>query len=306
MTTAWGSDITQLGLNKAFSLAKRFSPSFLRRYCDFKMTHSYEELRDAALDVLAGREKTNYPPSQYEHLISGVAEVFIRRGDAQEPTGGRTFSDPKLPPPEREIFLEVFWDLFRQGIITLGLNDSNREFPWFHVSSFGRRILEGHDSYFFHDVSTYKKLINDQIPNLDQTTLLYLQEAMQAFKAGCLLSSSVMLGVATEHTFLLLMEAINNNPVHLSTFATVNSERTILRKVNKFKNILDQQLSALTREIKEDLDTNFMGILSMIRNFRNESGHPSGKIIDREQGYVLLQLFIPYCKKMYQLMDHYK
>ena len=32
---------------------------------------------------------------------------------------------------------------------------------------------------------------------------------------------------------------------------------------------------------------------------------PTGKIIDREQSYVLLQLFIPYCKKMYQLMDHY-
>ena len=55
--------------------------------------------------------------------------------------------------------------------------------------------------------------------------------------------------------------------------------------------------------MKEDLDTNFSGILSIIRNFRNQSGHPSGKIIDREQAYILLQLFPPYCKKMYQLMD---
>jgi len=57
--------------------------------------------------------------------------------------------------------------------------------------------------------------------------------------------------------------------------------------------------------VKEDLDTNFSGILSIIRNFRNQSGHPSGKIIDREQAYILLQLFPPYCKKMYQLMDFY-
>ncbi|MFL6597469.1 MAG: hypothetical protein ACJ8KF_05835, partial [Chthoniobacterales bacterium] len=33
-----------------------------------------------------------------------------------------------------------------------------------------------------------------------------------------------------------------------------------------------------------------------------QSGHPSGKIIDREQAYILLQLFPRYCKKMYQLI----
>jgi hypothetical protein len=85
----------------------------------------------------------------------------------------------------------------------------------------------------------------------------------------------------------------------------VASERTILQKVNKFKNILDQQVRQLPPDVKEDLDTQFAGILSIIRTFRNQSGHPTGKIVDREQAYVLLQLFIPYCKKMYQLMAYY-
>jgi len=58
-------------------------------------------------------------------------------------------------------------------------------------------------------------------------------------------------------------------------------------------------------EIKEDLDTHFMGILSIIRTFRNQSGHPTGKIIDGEQAYVLMQLFISYCKKLYQLIAFY-
>lgn len=46
------------------------------------------------------------------------------------------------------------------------------------------------------------------------------------------------------------------------------------------------------------------GVVSIVRTFRNESAHPTGKIIDREQAYVLLCLFIPYCRKMYQLMQH--
>ena len=88
-------------------------------------------------------------------------------------------------------------------------------------------------------------------------------------------------------------------------FGAVDRERTILQKVNKFKSILDRQITNLTPVVKEDLDTHFAGILSIIRTFRNQSGHPTGKIVEREQAYVLMQLFIPFCKKMYQLMAHY-
>ena len=270
------------------------------------MSHSYEEVRNAALDILAGRIKTDLEPTQYENFMVGVAEVFAQQDTEPSQVVQISGYPEELRGADRETFLEVFWDLFQQGIITLGMNDSNREFPFFRVSSFGRRILEGHESYFFHDVSSYTKLIIDAVPGIDPVTLIYLKEAMQAFRSGCILSCSVMLGVATEHTFLLLMETINGNSAHAPNFAAVNKERTILRKVNMFKAKLDQKVKTLPSEIKEDLDTNFAGILSIIRNFRNESGHPSGKIIDREQAYVLLQLFIPYSKKMYQLIDHFK
>lgn len=267
------------------------------------MDHSYEEIRSVVLDLLAGRERAYYDLNQYQHLLIGVASVFLQResGNIHGPVGG----SPMLSPADREKFLEVFWGLFREGVITLGFNDSNREFPFFRVSEFGRQLLDGGQAYFFHDVSSYEKVIRNEIPQIDNVTLIYLKEAMQAFRAGCILSSSVMLGVATERTLLLLIEKINQNATHASTFAKVNQQHTILQKVNKFKNILEQQLGNLPSEIKEDIDTNFAGILSIIRNFRNQSGHPTGQIIDREQVYILLQLFVHYCKKMYQLMDYY-
>ena len=61
----------------------------------------------------------------------------------------------------------------------------------------------------------------------------------------------------------------------------------------------------LPDEIKENLDTNLDGIMNTIRNFRNDSGHPSGNRISREQCYVNLNLFVPYCKKAYQLIDFF-
>jgi len=272
------------------------------------MDHSYEEIRSASLDILAGRENASCGFSQYENLMIGVAGVFQQREGPSQQEGPRILSggETQLSRADREVFLEVFWGLFREGVITLGLDDANREFPFFRVSGFGRRLLKGGDAYFFHDVSSYEKAIRSQVPTVDPVTLVYLKEAMQAFRSSCILSATVMLGVATEHTLLLLIETIENNPQHSPTYASVGKERTILQKLNKFKSILDQNAKALPAHVKEDLDTRFVGILSNIRNFRNQSGHPTGVIIDREQAYVLLQLFIPYCRKMYQLMDYFR
>lgn len=274
------------------------------------MDHSYEEVRSVALDILAGREESFYGKDDYGSLKTGIAQVF-KKGEQKlsknsPPQWPPVDSNIKLSDGDSEIFLEVFWDLFRQGIITLGLNDANRNFPHFRVSGFGKKVLDQSNTYFFHDFSSYEKVILENIPSIDPITMIYLKEAMQAFLSGCILASTVMIGVSTEYTFLKLLETIENNPQHEPTYKNVFGERTILQKVNKFKNILDQNIRTLTPEIKEDLDTYFAVILSVIRDFRNQAGHPSGKIISREQCFILLQLFIPYCKKIYQLIDFFK
>jgi hypothetical protein len=110
------------------------------------MPHSYEELRAAALDILTERERVAYPPNQYEHLSLGVGEVFARReGRIQHGHHGATYP---LDAQDRETLLELFWDLFRQGIITLGLNDNNREFPFLRLTQAGRRMAGGADAYW--------------------------------------------------------------------------------------------------------------------------------------------------------------
>src|SRR5271166_1717161 len=271
------------------------------------MDHSYEEIRAAAIDALGGRQRIPVGPDeicQFEKLACAVAEVFAI-SESPEKSAHRGRDLFRLSAEDIEVFREVFWDFFRQGIITLGFNNANREFPFFRLSRLGKRLLENQDTYFFHDASVYTAWLKSEVPSIDGVTLVYLSEALQAFRSGCILSATVMLGVATEHTFLLLLETIDKSPTHCLTFASVEKERTVLHKINKFKHLLDQQQKALPPAVKEDLDTHFTGILSVIRNFRNQAGHPTGKIIDRKQAYVLLHLFIPYCKKMYQLMDHF-
>jgi len=88
------------------------------------MDHSYEEIRNVVIDIVAGREKVAYDPSQYEHLLLGAAEVLQRREGSTSPPS-MCHQGPRLSDSDRELFREIFGDLFRQGVITLGLNDSN-------------------------------------------------------------------------------------------------------------------------------------------------------------------------------------
>lgn len=260
--------------------------------------HSFEEIREVAIDILVGREAVGYEPSQFESLKSGVAEVFCRR------EGGNPQVDrPRLNAGDAELVRDVFWDLFRQGFITLGLNDNNQQYPFFRLSHSGRASLENNTPYRFSNATTYIEMVRNHVPDLDDTTEKYLGEAVESFYSGCMLAACVMLGVATENRFLRLLQVASQSPTYGERLRVANDERTILAKITKLTNLLQNIRRDLPPEVREDLETNFTTIQSVIRTFRNEAGHPTGRQQDREQVFVLLQLFAHYAKKMDQIEE---
>jgi hypothetical protein len=52
------------------------------------MDHSYEEIRNVALDLLAGREKAPPGLSEYQQLLTSVAFVFLEREGNPRPRPG--------------------------------------------------------------------------------------------------------------------------------------------------------------------------------------------------------------------------
>jgi hypothetical protein len=271
-------------------------------------THSYEEIRAAFLDLLAGREKAEYYTlDQYGHVSKNIAIVLQSRElPADEIRKQRERNEyPYLCRPDDRLLSEVFWNLFLERIITLGAEGGEPIFPWFRLSQYGREILKNPDTHFYHDVASFELLIRREVRKIHETTVVYLKESMQAFRAGCLLSSTVMLGVAAEDTFLRLAEAIKAGGKHPTLSTTIENQRQLLPKVMAYLRVLDSHKGDMTSDLREGLDSTVLGIQELIRTYRNESGHPSGKIIAREQCYVLLNLFVPYARKMYQLIDHY-
>lgn len=270
--------------------------------------HSYEEIRAIAVDLLRGRLKTEYENESTERLKANIA-LFLAAKDRGENLSTLSIygRQERLSHADEQLADEVFWDLFRQGIVILGLNSTNPGLPWFRVTSLGKQILEQGEPYFFHDLSSYEAAIRKAVPTIDDTILIYAKEAKQAYLSGCLLSATVMIGVATEGSFLKLLDTIEQHPTWGPTFKTVFEQTTVLRKLKKFLALAEQHLmKQLSGDLKENFDTDFVGVLNMIRNARNESGHPSGKVIPREECFVLLRLFIPCAKKIHDLIGFFK
>lgn len=62
----------------------------------------------------------------------------------------------------------------------------------------------------------------------------------------------------------------------------------------------------LPYKMDQDVISHVEGIFELIRNQRNDSGHPTGKNVSRDDIFINLRLFIVYCKSVYDLVSWLK
>jgi hypothetical protein len=251
--------------------------------------HSYERVREAMIDVLSGRTVQMAPPWQYGSLVHTLltqlkSEQYTREAD------GQTIAD-------------IFWDLFRQGYITLGYNNSNDFWPFFRLSPFGRQSLATGTPIRFHDAVSYVDLVRTRVPDLPPLTETYLTEAIKDFYAGCLLSACVMLGVAAEIEFNRLLDTAIANTTHGHLFAATAGKTKISQKIDAFR----KAYSPIKGNFKvEDIDNRLLNIQSILRISRNDAGHAMAASVSREEVFINLQMFVSYAGHLYELRQELK
>jgi hypothetical protein len=260
--------------------------------------HSYEEIRGIAIDVLLNRQS-----GQFNDFLEEIGRTLLKKHDSWPPRQtGIAYPGVAalLHPDDTPLVLEVFWDLFRQGSITLGRDADQPGWPWYRLSRFGRQIAK-HAPFRFHDTKAYIEMVKTYVPDVSADAVVYLEEAIAAFYADCLLASCVMLGVAAETEFLRLVAVACAGAKYGATFAPVSKPVFIGQKISKFLGILKPLVPALPRDATEDLETNFLMIQSVLRIARNRAGHPTAGVPQREQVYVNLQLFAPFARQLMRL-----
>lgn len=210
-----------------------------------------------------------------------------------------------------KLFLEIINQLYNQGIIIWGrdLDSQTYFYPYFSITSYGKKILES-DDLIPNDPTGYFTHFRKKVPNADTIVLSYLEESILTFLNNNFFASAVMLGAASEAAFDILLESFlscRQSNDH-SKNDKIRNTLSIKKRFDFLKDEIEKDKKNLPENISKSLDTNFDGIFNIIRLQRNDIGHPTGKPVEinRDLMFAHLQLFVPYCKTIYELMDFYK
>lgn len=250
---------------------------------------------------------------------------FIRRGindpHAQLSIGSlRSFFDNKDISLDSDVndwrlVQQVIHELYIEGIILPGpkirpnivSQSSFLAFPFYHVTEYGEKVLQDSE-YQPHDPDGYLQKLKEQIPSIDTVIIRYLEECLQCFRQNLLLSAAVTLGCASEKAILLLAEAFGAKLEGDDKTAFEKETSTFI--ISRKYNALWSRLEPMARTFPDNLGDNLGNILDrtfdIIRTTRNEAGHPSGNLIEKETVHANLLLFPIFCKRIYKLIVHFQ
>ena len=265
----------------------------------------YEELRPLVLQALKSK-----PETQIIEVINQTETIARTKGFYKDSQPYRYLgysTEHYMPQEDREKVRQIIWNLILQGVLTPGINEFNPDLPFIRVTDYGHECLKSME-ILPHDPDGYLGYLHKEIPQIDDTIVMYVTESLQTFLTGNLLASTVMLGGASEKAVLLLIESYANaisDENEKRRFEQSIERFGILRKFQELRKRLNSIRRKLPRPISDDLDIQLDGIFNLIRNCRNDVGHPTGRKIDRRLAFSNLQLFIPYCKRVYDLIQYF-
>jgi len=202
--------------------------------------------------------------------------------------------------PFAACLFDVFWDLVDERLLRPGHKLGTPAFPWFHLTPFGRKVLEAGE-YVPHDKGGYLLRLQQRVKPVDPTVLAYLEESLDTYAKGNLVASTVMLGVAAERVFLLLCESIGAalaDPKDKVQFEKLLGRQVMRPKLGwvdrKFQ--LWEKGKTKVPNFPDDATLMVTAISNLARVQRNDLGHPQEQPprLDRGNAYANLVIFPNY------------
>jgi hypothetical protein len=238
-----------------------------------------------------------------------ILELLTKHGDTRLLIFFRDLESSIGITYNRQKILQEVWKMLGEGLIyfdCLTNTSSNWELM---ISEKGNQVLNNSDDFNPYDPDEYISRLKIRVPKIDETVLFYTSESLRAFNAECYLSTMVMLGVASEKAFLLMAESFalwlpTNKSDHLLD-TLKNSKQNMIAKFSEFRKRIEPCKPKLPAEFADNMALTLDSVLDLIRIYRNESGHPTGKITQKDDAFVMLQMFATYLKKLFSLIDYF-
>ena len=145
--------------------------------------------------------------------------------------------------------------------------------------------------------------------NVPDVVEMYVKEALKTYSDRSYLACAVMLGVAAEAAFFDLLESFCNwlPPTEGENLRKIRDNRR--NKYSKlhddFRRRLETHKNDLPPGLEADLDLRINAVLGLIRDYRNDSGHPTGKPMDRATCHMALVQFGYAMQRLFALKDFF-
>lgn len=204
------------------------------------------------------------------------------------------FESPQLRARFLVLANEVMWQLIVQGVITVGMNASNPNLPFFRITDYGRKVLDA-ERFIPHDASGYVESLRVATGVVaTEVTITYVEEALNCFNFGCHVASVLLLGIAAESIFNGMCEIVRESLKNGSEQKNLDPQMPVKLRhrwvVQKYQSLP----AAIRREqLPESLDLTLTSLYDLIRRQRNEIGHPQDKPpgLSREEAFIFFRVF---------------
>ena len=111
-------------------------------------------------------------------------------------------------------------------------------------------------------------------------------------------AAAVMLGVALEvATALTRIMTEPERPHYLQVIEL--RKQNYVATFEAFQQKLRSKKDRLPKELSDGLDLTLNAVADLLRLYRNDAGHPSGKKVDRGDCFIHLRMFVCYAQKLY-------
>lgn len=259
------------------------------------------QIRSLALEAISAHVSQDRRYSiQMPFIVSDVNNIAWEKGTL--PKGVRLNGQEELR------LMEVIHGLRNEGILMWGAGVYEAGPPFMRLTEYGKKVLESNRPVP-NDPEGYMERFKVDVSDANELTLMYLEECLQTYQHNNLLSASVMLGVSAEAAFYDLFDTIRKsltNPKKIASFQRLENEISTIKQFNAVMDEIRTFKKHLPNGMDKSVENNINGIFNVIRLQRNDTGHPTGRQVTKDEVFGNLLLFRMYCKDLYTIVKWVK
>jgi len=200
--------------------------------------------------------------------------------------------------------MEGVWSLVGQGLAFIDYSQPAAENWSLHLTIAGQAAAVDMDVNP-DDPGGYLRLLMADVPAISSTVKAYAEEALHAYNSRLYRASAVMLGVASEAAVLEVATALTKLMTETERHSYLQvieaRKQNYVAKFEAFQQKLRSKKDRLPEELSDGLDLTLNAVADLLRLYRNDAGHPSGKKVDRGDCFIHLRMFVRYAQKLYLL-----